>query len=388
MDFNNNSLNNNKWESGVKFVEERKPKKFMRFLGMILLMFFAASIGGILGGYYVKKNYAPDSLTQARSFGETNEKADSSNAQSSPIPKNAVTKVAETVGPAVVGVENNVFSFEGLTPQGSGSGIIFDKQGYIVTNEHVIEGANKITVTLPGGERKVNATLVGADKKTDLAVLKIDVGNLPVAKFGDSSKVRVGDLAIAIGNPLGQEYAGTVTVGFISAVNRNINMDGRKYKVFQTDASINPGNSGGALCNEAGEVIGINSLKAKQSEGMSFAISINEAKPIIQSLMKDHYISRPYLGIYYVFIDQETAKYNDIPVGVAIQQVVTGSAAEKAGIRQGDIITSFDGVEIKEQNDIGDILEKHKVGDSVTAKLWRNGRILDVTVKLQDSKGQ
>ncbi|HBF76402.1 MAG TPA: protease, partial [Clostridiaceae bacterium] len=233
-----------------------------------------------------------------------------------------------------------------------------------------------------------NATLVGADKKTDLAVLKIDAGNLPVAKFGDSSKVRVGDLAIAIGNPLGQEYAGTVTVGFISAVNRNINMDGRKYKVLQTDASINPGNSGGALCNEAGEVIGINSLKAKQSEGMGFAISINEAIPIIQSLMKDHYISRPYLGIYYVFIDQETAKANDIPVGVAIQQVVNGSAAEKADIRQGDIITSFDGVEIKKQDDLGDILEKHKVGDTVTAKLWRNGRTLDVKIKLQDSKGQ
>ena len=388
MDFNNNSSNNNKWESGVKFVEERKPKKFMKFLGIILLMFFVASIGGILGGYYVKKNYAPDSLTQARSYGETNEKADSKSEQSSSIPKNSVTKVAETVGPAVVGVENNVFSFEGLTPQGTGSGIIFDKQGYIVTNEHVIEGANKITVTLPGGERKVNATLVGADKKTDLAVLKIDAGNLPVAKFGDSSKVRVGDLAIAIGNPLGEEYAGTVTVGFISAINRNINMDGRKYKVIQTDASINPGNSGGALCNEAGEVIGINSLKARQSEGMGFAISINEAKPIIQSLMKDHYISRPYLGIYYVFIDKDVAKANDIPMGVAVQQVVNGSAAEKSGIRQGDIITSFDGVELKEQNDLGDILEKHKAGDLVTAKLWRNGRTVDVKIKLQDSKGQ
>lgn len=374
--------NNNPWGSGVRFVEERKPKRFARFLGLILIVFFSASIGGILGGYYVKKNYVStyygqDSGKQQNNLTSTPETAN--------IPKSSITKAAEIAGPSVVGVDNNGRTWGGGTAlQGSGSGIIFDKAGYIVTNYHVIDGANSVSVTLSGG-KKVPAKIVGGDSKTDLAVLKIDAQNLPVAKFGDSSKIRVGDTAIAIGNPLGQEFAGSVTSGVISALNRTISTDGKEYKVIQTDASINPGNSGGALCNEAGEIIGINTLKLQSAEGMGFAIPINEAKPIIEALMKNGYVSRPTLGISYIPIDEQAAKEYGVPAGAGIEAVTSGGAADQAGIRRGDIMTSFDGVELKDTNLLSETLKKHKVGDNVTAKIWRDGREFEVKIKIGDS---
>lgn len=381
MDFNNNS-----WESGVRFVEERKPRKFMRFLGLILIVFFSASIGGILGGYYVKKNYDNGYVYQEKS--QENIKNLSQNNETADIPKNSINEVADAVGPAIVGVDNNVRTWGGGTAlQGSGSGIIFDKSGYIVTNEHVIDGATNITVTLPGG-KKLPAKVIGSDIRTDLAVLKINATNLPVAKFGDSSKVRVGDTAIAIGNPLGEEFAGSVTAGVVSAVNRKLYLDGKVYRLIQTDASINPGNSGGALCNTAGEVIGINTLKNVDAEGMGFAIPINEAIPIIQSLMKNGYVSRPYIGIEYQFIDEDTAKENEVPVGGYVVRVIRDGAAEKAGILPGDIIIDLDGVNIDTSDALTEILSKHKVGDVVTMKIYRSGKYQNVQIKLQDSNGK
>lgn len=379
MDYNNNS-----WESGVRFVEEKKPKKFMRFLGIILIIFFSASIGGILGGYYVKKNYDSGYIYENT---KENVKNLSQNTNTS-IPKNSINEVADLVGPAIVGVNNNVRVFGGGTAlQGSGSGIIFDKAGYIVTNEHVIDGATNVTVTLPGG-KKLPAQVIGSDVRSDLAVLKVNAQNLPVAKFGDSSKVRVGDTAIAIGNPLGEEFAGSVTVGVISAVNRKLYLDGKMYKLIQTDASINPGNSGGALCNVAGEVIGINTLKNLDAEGMGFAIPINEAIPIIQSLIKNGYVSRPYIGIEYKFVDKEVSEEYDIPIGVYVVRVVSGGAAEKAGILPGDIIVSFDKVSLDSSETLIDALSKHKVGDVVNLKVYRSGSYQNIQIKLQDSNGR
>lgn len=381
MDYNHNS-----WESGVRFVEERKPKKFMRFLGIILIVFFSASIGGILGGYYVKKNYENEYVYEGNI--KNSVKSLSQNTQSSDIPKNSINNVADQVGPAIVGVNNNVRTWSGGTAlQGSGSGIIFDKSGYIVTNEHVIDGATNVTVTLPGG-KKLPAQIIGSDVRSDLAVLKVNAQNLPVAKFGDSSKVRVGDTAIAIGNPLGEEFAGSVTVGVVSAVNRKLYLDGKMYKLIQTDASINPGNSGGALCNIAGEIIGINTLKNVDAEGMGFAIPINEAIPIIQALMKNGYVSRPYIGIEYQFIDEDTANENGVPVGVYVARTVKGGAAEKAGILPGDIIVAFDKVSIDSSETLVEALSKHKVGDVVTLKVYRNGSYQNIQIKLQDSNGR
>ncbi|SEF79555.1 serine protease Do [Caloramator fervidus] len=366
----------NNWGSGIKFVEEKRPKKAFRLIGIILLVFFSASIGGILGGYYVKKSYEAGSGINIPNLTEQQ--------NVSSIPKNSVNKVVELVGPAVVGVSNNVNTiFWGKQKQGTGSGIIFDKNGYIVTNYHVIEGATDVTVTLSGG-KKLPARIIGADYETDIAVLKVDATNLPTAKFGDSSKVRVGDLAIAIGNPLGEEFAGSVTVGVISALNREITVEDRRYKVIQTDASINPGNSGGALCNEKGEVIGINTLKIASAEGMGFAIPINEVKKIVDELLKHGYVSRPYIGIAGTFIDKEQAEEYGVPVGVGVQEVVRGSGAELAGIRPGDIIVEFDGKKLTKFEDLQEAKEKHRVGDVVKAKIWRDGRYIEVKIKLTE----
>lgn len=388
MDYQNNSSENNSWQSGIKFVEEKRPKKIVKFLALIMVVFFSGSIGGILGGYYVKNNYIPEGT------GTGNNKVNSNNpVQTANLPKTSISKVAEVVGPAVVGVTNYVDawgfgnSWGQSTEGGTGSGIIFDAKGYIVTNYHVIENAKKVAVTLPGG-KKIDAKIIGADEAVDLAVLKVDgIKDLPVAKFGDSSKVRVGDTAIAIGNPLGEEFAGSVTSGIISALNREIAMNGEVNKYMQTDASINPGNSGGALCNEAGEIIGINSIKVGSAEGMGFAIPINTAKPIINELINKGKVSRPYLGISYQFIDQYYSSKWDVPVGAGINSVAKNSPAEQAGIQSQDIITTFDGVEIKDENTLKNKLRNHKVGDQVTAKVWRNGKYIDINIKLGDSAG-
>jgi serine protease Do len=383
----------NSWQSGIRFDEEKKPKRFLRILGIICIAFFSASIGGIFGGYYVKKNYDTSYFDSAAESNNTVKNTDTNNmlpatAKSSNMPESSITKVANIVGPAVVGVDNNVTTWgSGTGLQGSGSGIIFDKEGYIVTNEHVIDGASNISVTLSGG-RKVSAKLVGKDSQTDLAVLKINVENLPVAKFGNSSNVRIGDTAVAIGNPLGEEFSGTVTVGVISALNRSIDVDGREYKVIQTDASINYGNSGGALCNEAGEVIGINSLKINSAEGMGFAISINEARPIIQAIMKKGYVSRPSLGIVSQFINKNTAAFYSVPVGVYIKELMDNGVSRQLSLQAGDIITVFEKKEIQGEDELPSMIEKHKVGDIVSIRVWRAGKYLNLKVKLGDSYGQ
>jgi serine protease Do len=383
----------NSWQSGIRFDEEKKPKRILKILGIIFIAFFSASIGGIFGGYYVMKNYDTSYFDAGIGQNRSMNNSDINNIlpradKSSIMPKSAITKVAEIVGPAVVGVDNNVTTWQsGTGLQGSGSGIIFDKKGYIVTNEHVIDGASNIIITLSGG-RKVRAKLVGKDSKTDLAVLKINVENLPVAKFGNSSNARVGDVAIAIGNPLGEEFSGSVTAGVISALNRSIDVDGREYKVIQTDASINYGNSGGALCNEIGEVIGINSLKINSAEGMGFAISINEAIPIIDAIMKKGYVSRPSLGIASQFINETSAAFYSVPIGVYIKELMYNGVSRQMVLKAGDIITAFDKKEIKDEEELPSFIEKHKVGDTVSVRVWRDGKYYDLKVKLGDSYGQ
>jgi serine protease Do len=390
VSISNNSSENKSWESGIKFVEEKRPKKVARFLALLLVVFFSASVGGILGGYYVKNNYVPQATVALNTSSQSPRTVTTSSGSS----KTSVAQVAEIVGPAVVGIRNNVTGWSGWSgwssaggtmTQGTGSGIIFDASGYIVTNYHVIDGASKLVVTLPGG-KKIDAKLVGGDPETDLAVIKVDgVKDLPVAKLGDSSQVRVGDTAIAIGNPLGEEFAGTVTAGIISAVNREIDDNGETYKYIQTDASINPGNSGGALCNDAGEVIGINTAKIGSAEGIGLSIPINTAKPIINEIIQKGKVSKPFLGIEYVFIDQSSSAAWNVPVGVGIENVVNGGPAEKAGIQPKDIMVSFGGTDLKQENSLKAALKNYKVGDEISAKIWRNGKTLDIKIKLGDS---
>lgn len=318
-----------------------------------------------------------------------------------------VTAIAEKVSPSIVGIRitAKVQDFFGTREvPGEGSGIIVRSDGYIITNNHVIEGAlsersnkllngSKIEVYLPNQKDKPYvAQVVGRDPKTDLAVLKIDATGLPAAELGNSDDVKVGELAVAIGNPGGLEYMGSVTAGVISGLNRTVTTeDGKNLTYIQTDAAINPGNSGGALVNSQGQVIGINTVKvvAQGFEGLGFAIPMNLAKQITDNLIEFKFVKgRPYIGIS---IDprftEEIAKRYDVPMGLLVAEVSPLSGAYKAGIQRNDIITKFDDQPVKEFNDLEEIKNKHKPGDEVTVEVYRDGETLKLKVVLGEDKG-
>jgi len=298
-----------------------------------------------------------------------------------------VTDVAQKVGPAVVGIKNKGTAYNWWTDEeqeitvGEGSGVIISKDGYVVTNNHVVSGAKSVTVIL-SGEKEVPATIVGTDALSDIALLKIDPKYVKaVAPLGDSSKVKVGEFVIAIGNPLGQEFAGTVTFGVVSAVNRKLDMgNGIQIPLIQTDAAINPGNSGGALVNSNGEVIGINTAKISQTgvEGMGFAIPINYVKPIINDLMKYKKVLRPTIGISVMEYYDRTGNV----MGMYISRVYPGTGAAKAGLKEGDIILQIDGKKVTTFSDIQSILSNHKIGDVITIRVLRDGQTKDFKVTL------
>ena len=303
-----------------------------------------------------------------------------------------IVAAAKKVGPAVVGITNKAyvrdfFNRVQLAERGTGSGVIYDKAGYIATNNHVVEGASEIIVSLPDG-RTFKGKVLGADAVTDLAVVKIDADNLPVAEFGDSDTLQVGEPAIAIGNPLGMEFRGSVTAGVISALNRSIEIGERKFNLIQTDAAINPGNSGGALVNADGEVVGINSAKIAVSgvEGIGFAIPVNTAKPILDELAHKGRVARPYLGAS--LMDKDiAARYGfeiNLHGGIYLVKVVAGSPAAKAGIRPGDIILSFNGSKVSSAMDLRSKLSECKVGDRVDVQIWRNDQTQNVVVVLEE----
>ncbi len=307
-----------------------------------------------------------------------------------------VVQAAKKVGPAIVGITNKAVARDWFNRQvevdkGTGSGVIFRKDGYIVTNNHVIDGAKDITVALSDG-RTLQATLIGADPYTDLAVIKVDADDLPTAEFGDSDDIMVGEPAIAIGNPMGLEFQGSVTAGVISALNRTLNVGENRVKLLQTDAAINPGNSGGALVNADGKVIGINSAKlaATGVEGMGFAIPINAVKPIIDELIANGHVTYPYLGIG--VLDKQTAaqagyKLN-VDAGVIVMQIEVGGPADEAGIRQRDLILKIDGKETNTVADLRNAISDHKIGDTVTITISRNGQQSDVTATLAEMPQQ
>jgi serine protease Do len=359
----------------------RKPSK----LGYFLVALVASIIGGIvaltiapaiLGTGNLGIN--PPSLNQPKL-----PQIPSGGFDASPV-----VAIAEQVGPTVVGVSNRgvVQDFFGRTSvqeRGSGSGVIIDSRGYIVTNYHVIDKASEVTVSLADG-RKVEAEIIGSDPRTDLAVLKIDAKDLPVAVLGDSTKIKAGELVVAIGNPLGLEFARSVTMGVVSATERTLIIEDQEFSLIQTDAAINPGNSGGALVNSQGQVIGINSAKLviQGVEGMGFAIPISDASPIIEELIEKGYVSRPYLGIVGSAIDEITARRAGVPQGIYIRQLVVRGPAHKAGLKEQDIITAVDDKEVKDFNDLTKILEKHKPGDQVKVTVDRDGQQMEIPLTL------
>ncbi len=293
--------------------------------------------------------------------------------------------IAAKVGPAVVGIINktNAISFFNMASESSGSGVIINEEGYIVTNFHVIENARELKVILNTG-KEYPATVVGYDQRSDLAVLKIEENGLTYANFGDSSYVNVGSRVIAIGNPLGTELMGTVTQGIISAVNRTVNIEDKTLTLLQTDAAINSGNSGGPLVNAYGEVIGINSVKmaATGVEGIGFAIPSNEVKAVVDDLINNGYVTgRLMVGVSGTNITEKLSKYYDLPVGFYVNEVYEGYGAYLAGVQSGDVIIKCDGKSVSTVDDINEIRDTHKVGDMMEIVVWRNGK--EVTLKIR-----
>lgn len=309
--------------------------------------------------------------------------------------------VASKVRPSIVGIEveysvNSIFYRNKSTATAAGSGIIISEDGYILTNNHIVNSsstsyyyelgkANKVTVTLYNDSTKYDATIVGTDSQTDLAVIKIEKNGLKAAELGDSDAVQVGEFAMAIGNPLG--LTDSVTAGIVSAVNREVSdQDGNSYVAIQTDASINSGNSGGALVNSKGQVIGVNTLKLSGTgvEGVGFAIPINSTKEIYEQLIQYNKVKRPYIGIGGYDLDEQTAEDNNLVVGIYIKTIEDFSAGEKAGLKIGDVIVEVDGTKVTKMDELNAIKNQKQIGDTLKLKVFREGKEKEITVTLQE----
>lgn len=364
--------------------------RFKKLISYLVVAVLAAVVGGGLvwsfGGKYLAKA-EPQSPKGAVTLPGAPPTGPVSEARNTPI-----VRAAQAVGPAVVGITNKAYArdiFKGkvLVEQGTGSGVIFDNRGYIATNYHVVENAQQLAVSLADG-RVVDGVVVGSDPATDLAVVKIEAENLPAAVLGDSDSLLVGEPAIAIGNPLGLEFKGSVTTGVISALNRSIEIGERKFKLIQTDAAINPGNSGGALVNADGVVVGINSAKISISgvEGIGFAIPINTARPILQSIIEKGHVVRAYLGVG-VMDNNSAERYGyelDLKKGIYVIKVYKNGPAAKAGIQEGDIILKVAGTEINSVAELRAVNDAQSVGSSIEVVIQRDNKTLTIPVKLEE----
>ncbi|AWD89080.1 trypsin-like peptidase domain-containing protein [Bacillus velezensis] len=373
-------------------------------------------LGGIIGGGLVLGIVPnlPSEQHKTEAVSDTKQ-VQSSNFTSTPLKNtSSVADMVEALEPAIVGVSNyqasqsSQFGLDGgsssETESGTGSGVIFKKDGekaYIITNNHVVEGANKLSVTLYNGKTET-AKLVGKDAISDLAVLEISSSNVKkAASFGDSSKLRIADKVIAIGNPLGQQFSGTVTQGVISGLNRTVDADTSQgtveMNVIQTDAAINPGNSGGPLINSSGQVIGINSMKVSENgvESLGFAIPSNDVEPIVDQLLAKGKVERPFLGVQMIDMAQVPETYQEntlglfgdqLSKGVYVKEVQSGSPAAKAGIKSNDVIVQLNGKDVGSSADIRQILYNQlKIGDKTTVQVLRSGskKTLNVTLTKQ-----
>ncbi|MBO4242483.1 MAG: trypsin-like peptidase domain-containing protein [Clostridiales bacterium] len=300
-------------------------------------------------------------------------------------------EIASSVGPATVSVF--IIGNSSYTGQqgaiSAGSGFIISADGYVVTNAHVVDAVEEddtksIKIMVPGYDDLIDAKIVGTDEQTDIAVIKLMEGeDYPCVTLGDSDVLQVGELAVVIGNPLGT-LDGTVTVGVVSALERRMNNNGYTMKLIQTDASINEGNSGGPLINSFGEVVGVTNAKMNSAEGLGFAIPISDVKSVIESLINYGYVAnRPYLGITVNYVTSNA--YYGAVQGVYVAELAPGGPGDQAGVRVGDRIISFDGVEIEQSSDIIDIRDSHSVGDEVPLVVERDGRNVELTLTIGDS---
>lgn len=357
--------------------KRKRPKKISRILtaaAMFIMMLLAGFGGGYLAGQYTKQDVPISNEADAGT--ENNEDSavlqtttDKSDTQVTGDVSDIVEKAADSVVEIDIGSKKSPFSTE-TVKEGAGSGVIVTKDGYIVTNYHVVDGAEEITVRLNDGT-EYKATLIGTDKKTDLAILKIEATGLTPVTFADSDAVEVGEIAVAIGNPLG-ELGGTVTSGIVSAKEREVTIENETMSLLQTSAAVSPGNSGGGLFDKDGNLIGIVNAKSAGTgvEGLAFAIPSNTVREITEELVENGYIAgRPRMGVSVTEItDAFTAKeYGIDEPGVYIME------AENAAFQTGDRIISIAGTEVESVNDISTILKDHKAGETISVVVKRNG---------------
>lgn len=412
--FNNqNDFQNYNSESVNEFSykpENKKSKGRKILTGIIaVLSVFAIGTTSIVGyslitGTGLGKDSSDTSLqTSQNNKSSTDSTSSSSSVDRSNLPsiiQLATPSDAMTIPDIVDKVSPSVVGISCMTSSGTvtGTGIIMSTDGYIITNAHVVDGATTISVVLPSSysdessessdDETITAELVGKDSQTDLAVVKIDKTGLTAAEFGTSSEIRVGEVSIVIGNPLGFDLANSVTAGIISATDRTLTIEDRTMNLIQTDASINSGNSGGPLINAYGQVIGITSAKVSSTygEGLGFAIPIDEATPIIDDLIQYGYVTgRPTLGISGENVTDVYSQYYDVPKGFFVRSVESGSAAEEAGIQVNDIVIGIEGNLIESIEEFNEIKEKYKAGDKITVSVYRDGEIIDKDVTLGEA---
>ena len=451
---NNNNLNNNEngqeqnnTQSSFSYdyakndtintsgnVVEEKPKKKKKVFTRVIA--FAVCAAVISAGSISAYRYIDDNFSFENFFGRgtsDSSEADLSSKEASKTNSNAsnekslielasredslsVPDAVSKVMPAVVGIssefqvsgQNNSSNwffgnYGGQTntqvATATGTGIVMTSEGYIITNAHVIYDTGTDTnygkatgvSVLMSDKTEYEATIIGYDTDTDIAVLKIDASGLTPAEFGNSDDLQVGELVLAIGNPLGFELFGSVTSGIVSALNREININDKKMSLIQTDAAINSGNSGGPLVNSYGQVIGINSAKMTSTyssasvEGLGFAIPITQAKTIIDDLINYGYVKgRPQLGITCIDVDETTANLYNMSVGAYVRSVTPNGAADLAGIQEGDIIIGVNGTAVSTTEEINEKKNEFKAGDTITLTISRNGKDTDVQVTLQE----
>lgn len=397
------------WDDGVYGTGSTQPPKSHRAL-LALLLVIIIFLGGIATALSIlnirlfqELHRKENALTVAYAVqSQTEAEADPTLAETYPREKTTVDlqqtpdgdsregemslqEIYETNIPAVV-------SISAATGSGSstGTGVVLSANGYLVTNYHVIRQALAINVTLTD-ERELRATLVGEDPVSDLAVLRVDAEDLTPAQFGDSDGVRVGDSVVAIGDPLGVELRGTMTDGIVSAISRDVQVDGRVMNLIQTNAALNSGNSGGPLINRFGQVIGINTMKigtladSSGVEGLGFAIPSATVKEIVNQLLSQGYVSgRPWLGIEVESFSTFYQRFYRVPKGVYVTDVQAGSPAEAADLRIGDIILAADGSAVTDMDALNTQLYTHAPGDSMIFSVYRNGRQGEVTVTLEE----
>lgn len=407
-DFNDNEINNSSEDRDFDYGyynREKKPEKKKSSGGKIVVVALVfAILGSLIGGAFGSKLASDRFESEIMALNEEMTKGE--NISISPNDDvNTVAAVAEANLDAVVGITtttimqgfwNRQYAYEGV-----GSGFIVHEDGYILTNDHVVASlksqdgysqgvgyADEVTVILNDGSSH-EGEIIWSDSGLDLALIKIDAGKeLKTVKLGDSDELRIGEMAIAIGNPLAIEFHGTVTAGFISGLDRNLSSGSNLMTdLIQTDASINGGNSGGPLLNSKGEVVGVNTMKITSSEGMGFSIPINVAKPIIQRLIETGSFEKVTLGLYPTSIENfETRQAVELGIdrGVVIAQIVPDSPAQKAGLRFGDIILSIDGEELEDSAELRKSLFKYGFGDTATLEVFRDGATEEIDVTFEE----